>query len=555
MIKFFEYCDFCHIIIEPKVDFNDLEVLKTLLEKDFSFWHIEFGRVYMIDEVFIKLLYNELYNNNKDIKITTHKNKLNHYLRKLGFQTTFKSLVTKDIVSVDAIEIVLIGGSADSTDKIINIIKNTTIKKLTYIIVQHIDENQKLFFDQILQKYTDTPTLYAKENQKIKKGYIYIAPKNIHLEVLNGYFNFNDAPRYNYSKPSISMSYKSFSSYYKEKLLVIHECGYLGDGIDQLELLKENNTKLIIQDITECKAKDMIKNALKLKTYDYMLNIKDIISFLNLVDNNLSKSESINLLLEEIYKKYAYDFRLYNRDMISRRVDVFVAKHNINSIKDTMILILFNRSAFKVFFLEVSINVTEFFRDPKSFKNSIEVLDRFYKHNSSLKIWSAGCSSGEEIYSIAIILDILNLLKRSVLYATDFNNVILEEAKNGLYTKKSFDLANSNFNQLSLNQDLKKYFKSNNSFLEMDEKIKEKTLFFHHNLVEDSSFNEFDIIICKNVIIYFEIHLQERIFKLFYDSLKFGGHLVLGESESLPTMFKSKFKQCRDDCKIFKKVM
>jgi len=554
MLKFFNVSQFCHIVIEPPLTMSDTEMLEALLQKEYASWRIEFGRIYNVNVEIVNLLYKEIYENNKKISILAHKNKLSRYFNNLGFKVKFESLLKKNIVNLNDIQVVLIGGSADSSNKIMEIVKNITLNNLTLVIVQHVKLDIKGIFDEILQKFTKHKVSYAKDGEKIKKSSIYIAPSNKHLKVLNGYFLLSDGDKYNFSKPSVSISYSSFSSYYQEKLLVIQECGYASDGVDKLEFLKKNGSKLIIQDIDECEAKPMIQNALNVEVEDYALNTENIITYLNLIDKKTVRDAWIEYLLEKIYVIYNYDFKLYHKDMVNRRVDVFMIKHGIKEIKNAIGLILFNRSAFKVFFLELSINVTELFRKPLSFKQIVKFLNIHYTKNHSIKVWSAGCSSGEEVYSMAIILDSLGLLDKSIIYATDFNSVILEEAKNGIYSIKSYKVAKDNFSEIGVNTNIDSYFTKNNNYLIIDERIKKKTLFFQHNLVTDSSFNEFDIIICKNVIIYFDHDLQTRVFQLFYDSLRFGGHLVLGESESIIESFSNKFEKCSDDCNIFKKV-
>ena len=229
-------------------------------------------------------------------------------------------------------------------------------------------------------------------------------------------------------------------------------------------------------------------------------------------------------------------------------------KHDIKSIKNAVVVILFDKKAFKAFFLDVSINVTEFFRKPSSYVHLKNLLKQNYTKAHNIKIWSAGCSSGEEVYSTGILLDNIGMLKKSILYATDFNSVVLEEAKNGIYSKETYDLGKSNFKEMNIKSDLEDYFLENRNYVTIANKIIEKTNFFEHNLATDTTFNEFDIIICKNVIIYFDDNLKDIVFKLFYDSLKFGGHLILGNSESISSKYRSKFKICSEESKIYKKV-
>ncbi len=555
MIKYFDIANGgCHVVVNAPLTQESSSIIKSILSREYDSWHIEFGHIYNVEKALIDILYEEIFQNGKKVSITTHKHKLSRYLHNLGFQAKFDSLLKEEIVDIDSVEVILLGGSADSSTKVMEIVKNATLKNLSLIVVQHVEADKKGFFDEILKRYTNYDVSYAQDGEKIKKSHIYLAPPNRHLKVSEGRFVLSDEDKYNYSKPSVSLSYESFSSFYKEKLLVIQQCGYANDGVDRLEFLKAKKSKLVIQDASECEAKPMVVNALNVGVHDFVLNLKDVITLINVIDNVTTKEAWMEYLLDKIYERRNYDFRLYHKDMVARRMTVFMLKHEIKSVKNAIAMILFNQSAFKGFFLEVSINVTELFRKPKSFKLSLDILNRRHKHSRSVKIWSAGCSSGEEVYSLAILLDSLGLLERSIIYATDFNAVVLQEAKNGAYSIEEYEIAKENFKQIGLKTDLNDYLKANNNYVSVDEKIKSKTLFFQHNLIEDSSFNEFDIIICKNVIIYFNDVLQKKVFKLFYDSLKFGGHLVLGESEAISPMFADKFEKLNDECKIYRKI-
>ena len=553
MLKFFERDDVCDVILDPPLLHDDTLSLENLFKREYISWNITFGRVYNIDVKMVMLLSEYILHKQQSIHLKTHKNKLNRYLYRLGFDTNFESLIKNDVVDIDSIEIILIGGSADSSEKIIEIVKNIDLKNLSLIVVQHVDSAKNAIFDKILQDNTKHKVSYASNSQKLQKSNIYLAVADKHLEYQNNSFVLSSKEKYNLARPSISISYESFSEYYKEKLLVIQECGYVNDGVDKLKLLKKNKSKIIIQNSDECEAKSMPLEALKEESENYTFDLQNIIYYLKLL--NIDDEAKLLLYLKNtIYEIYSYDFRGYHQDMFKRRIDVFMLKHNIKKMKDAVGLILFNRSAFKGFFLEISINVTEFFRKPESFSGMLMFFNKYYKKNLNLKIWSAGCSSGEEAYSMAIMLDFLNLLEKTTIYATDFNSVILEEAKNAIYSKDSYKKARNNLFFIDSDKNLDEYIDKYNDFIIINEKIRKKVLFFQHNLVLDGSFNEFDIIICKNVIIYFEETLQERVFQLFYDSLKFGANLILGESENIHPSFISKFEQSNENLKIFKKV-
>lgn len=555
MIQSFRVGYLSHILFTLPVDLGDEKLLSSELNKGYKKYHLEFGKIYNININILNILYQEIVINKKDIQIITHTNNLYRYFNKLGFDVEFISLVKEYVVHINEIEVVLIGGSADSSPKIIEIVKNTHLNELSLVIVQHVEMGRKGIFDEILQHYTKHEVKYAQQDEKLKKGFIYIAPDSKHLKIRDGSFHLSDEEKYNFSKPSISLSYESFSNYYKEKLLVIQECGYVNDGVDKLPLLRENNSKLLIQNIQECVAKPMIQHALDLKLHDYVFSELEIIEYINFLNKKTSKEVWIEYLLYRIYEKHNNDFRFYHRDTIKRRLEVFMIKHEIKFIKDAIGIILFNKAAFKGFFLELSINVTELFRHPKALNNMLKVIKKELENQHHIRIWSAGCSSGEEVYSVSILLDCLSLLEKSIIYATDFNSVILEEAKNGVYSLESMHRAKENLSILDININLENYMDKKKKYFLINEKIKKKTHFFQHNLATDSSFNEFDIIICRNVIIYFDFNLQKKVFELFYNSLKVGGFLILGDSETLMKEYCDKFEQYSNVSKIYKKVI
>jgi len=555
MIQFFKKNQQCEIFLKPPLQENDFKQVEYLLNsKEYLSWRIEFGRIYSINASFVNLLYFEIFKNMKKITLVTHKIKLNRYLHKLGFETHFVSLIKDDIVKAEQVKIVLIGGSADSSQKILDIVKAIEFKNLTLVVVQHIDAELANHFDTILSAYTNNRVVYASEGERVEEATVYLAPRDRHLKVEDGCFKLDNSEKYNFARPSISLSYESFSNYYKDSMVAIQECGYIKDGVDKLPLLKENATLTILQDPKECSATSMIEEAKRLHLRDFIFTLEDMIDFIAFMDKKLDEKDWIDYLLEMIEKRYAYDFKHYSSAMVARRIKSFKINHQLHYTKDVVGTILFKRSAFKAFFLELSINVTELFRNPKSFNHIKSCLLKSFRHTRSIKLWSAGCSSGKEAYSLAILLQNLGMLEKSIIYATDFNSVVLEEAKNAIYSLENYQLGIQNFDALNLDDSLDNYVLKNDKFITIDDNIRKKIHFFEHNLVKDSSFNEFDIIICKNVIIYFDSTLQKRVFDLFYASLKFGGYLVLGKSEAIHPYYADKFEHCPDGCKIYKKV-
>ena len=554
MLRFFEQQGACHIFFEAPIDTVSVEQLENIFERGHESFYLDFGTLDSVRFEIVSVLEKALFQEGRSVRLVTHRIRLQRYLKKLGFQVEFVSLVGTNLKKVSNIEVVVIGGSADSSDKIIKIVESIVSDTIAVVVVQHQQEHGVMLFDTILQRVSSLKVLYARQGEPILKGCIYLAPPSYHLLVEDGCFVLSSAHRYNYSRPSISLAYGSFANYYKEKLVIIQECGYLDDGVDILESVQKMGATIIVQHPAECTADAMPKNVLKKELEEYLLKTDEIILYLQIVTMQKEPSDWFFFLLEQIYKRYGYKLFYYKHEMITRRLKIFMLKNGIKSVKDIVAPILFHKALFLSFLLEISINVTEFFREPESLKVLTQVFQQSKKNIHHVKVWSAGCSSGEEAYSLAILLDAIGVLQKTLLYATDFNKIVLQEAKNGIYSSKSYKQALVNLDQIGLDIALDDYIQKSEQYFFMKKDIRRHLHFFEHNLISDGSFNEFDIIVCRNVIIYFSEMLQERVFGLFYGSLRFGGYLLLGEHEEIASRYVHKFQRVDTARKLFKKV-
>lgn len=270
---------------------------------------------------------------------------------------------------------------------------------------------------------------------------------------------------------------------------------------------------------------------------------------LSSVDDNL-----LDIFLLHLYEKYGYDFRDYDKKSIKRRVELAIKRTRYNSYDTFFASIINSYENFYNLFADISINVTTFFRNPQTFKILRDVVLPYLDTFGYIRIWSAGCASGEEAYSIAIMLDELGLLHKSQIYATDFNNTIIQEAKNGIFPKKNFINYSQNYRQSGGTKDFTTYFEQNKEHMIIKDYIKEKILFFTHNLATDTSMNDFELILCRNTIIYFDQKLKQRVLKIFFDSLKRGGVLLLGETENINNSTQTLFSDYFPNNKIYKKL-
>jgi len=243
--------------------------------------------------------------------------------------------------------------------------------------------------------------------------------------------------------------------------------------------------------------------------------------------------EEIKELLGSIRQAYGYDFTEYAMASVKRRIHHFMNINKFSSIRSLSKILLRDESVFEQFIQEITVNVTEMFRDPPFYKSLRgHVIQRLATY-PFIKIWIAGASTGEEVYSIAIFLKEEGLLERSVIYATDINQRALQIAKEGVYHLRKMKSYTSNYIKAGGQHSFSDYYVSQYDAALLDRSLKQNIVFSAHNLAADRSFNEFQFISCRNVLIYFKQQLQTRVIDLFYESLCPFGFLALGNKESL----------------------
>ncbi|MGD2088178.1 MAG: protein-glutamate O-methyltransferase CheR [Candidatus Aminicenantes bacterium] len=241
----------------------------------------------------------------------------------------------------------------------------------------------------------------------------------------------------------------------------------------------------------------------------------------------------MDLLLEAIYQKYHYDFKDYSRAHLKRRLMYRMKAAGLESLSHLQHKILYDRSLFEALLLDLSINVTEMFRDP-SFYLAVrsKVIPRLKKY-PFIKVWHAGCSTGEEVYSMAILLKEEGLYEKTQIYATDFNTLVLQRAKQAIYPIDLVKEYTLNYQKAGGINSFADYYTAKYHSVILEPTLKERIVFADHNLVTDGVFGEMNMILCRNVLIYFTKKLQTRVIQLFMDSLTPCGFLCLGSKESL----------------------
>jgi chemotaxis protein methyltransferase CheR len=239
------------------------------------------------------------------------------------------------------------------------------------------------------------------------------------------------------------------------------------------------------------------------------------------------------LLTEAVFRRYGLDFRNYAVASLRRRVQLAMHEEGVVTISALTDRLLHDPPAMERLLLRLSINVTSMFRDPGFF---LALRDRVVAHLRSypfVRIWHAGCATGEEVYSMAILLQEEGIYDRCRIYATDFNEVALQRARDGIVALDTMQEHSTNYLRAGGHGSLSDYYTANYGHAIFRQSLRKNVIFSQHNLVTDGSFNEFNLILCRNVMIYFNEHLQNRVHKLLWASLRRYGVLGLGNKETL----------------------
>lgn len=272
------------------------------------------------------------------------------------------------------------------------------------------------------------------------------------------------------------------------------------------------------------------------------------------IQPHLLMQSHLAAIVEALHQKYGYDFRQYSEAHIKRRIMNRMAMSGLEDVSQMPSKILNDEAFASILLQDLSITVTEMFRDPGFYRSLRENVVPILKTYPFIKIWHAGCSTGEEAYSTAIIMQEEGLYDRTTIYATDFNQRALNSAKEGIFSNKLMKEYTANYQLSGGKESFSDYYTSNYDNVIMNQSLKKNIVWANHNLVTDSVFAEVHLILCRNVLIYFERELQNKTQKLFYDSLIHGGILCLGAKEGLHfTDLSEKYIELDKKQRIFKK--
>jgi chemotaxis protein methyltransferase CheR len=272
-------------------------------------------------------------------------------------------------------------------------------------------------------------------------------------------------------------------------------------------------------------------------------------------DERRLQALEIELLLTGLAERYGYDFRHYARASLTRRIRKVMQNESLPSISSLQSRLLHDANAAMRFVASVTVHTTAMFRDPDVYRVLRSEVIPLLRTYPFVRVWHAGCSSGEEVYSLAILLEEEGLYDRCRIYATDISDAILEQARQGVFPLRAMREHTRAYQAAGGTSDFSSYYIADHEHAVFRTSLRRQLVFSQHNLVCDSVFNEFQLIVCRNVLLYFDESLRQRAHDLFHSSLSNFGVLVLGKKESLRfTEHVASYQELRDGARVYRKV-
>lgn len=262
----------------------------------------------------------------------------------------------------------------------------------------------------------------------------------------------------------------------------------------------------------------------------------------------------VELLVEAVFRRYGHDFRHYARSHLMRRFKQLAGKWKLGRLSELLPPILHDETAFESMLQELSVTVTTMFRDPPVYRRIRETVLPILRTYPFVRVWVAGCATGEEAYSLAIVFKEAGMYDRTTIYATDFNDTALEKARSGVFALDGIRSYSENYRLSGGTRSFADYYYATGDGAMLDPALKDNIVFANHNLAVDGIFSEVHLILCRNVLIYFNRRLQERVFSLFNESLVHNGFLCLGEFEEIIAAYSGLYRRMDRKSRLFQLI-
>jgi len=476
--------------------------------------------------------------------------------------------IKKNMTSSKDFYVVGIGASAGGLEAIEAFFSTVPSNSgLAYVIIQHLSPDYKSLMPEILIKRTSLPVHTAEDGMLVKPDNVYLIPRKMNMKIFHSKLHLTEKSTSHMLNLPIDIFFQSLAEDFEEKAIAIVLSGTGSDGSRGIRMVKERGGIVIAHDPDNSKFDGMPKSAITTGTVDYILRPQDmpakIISYVGHPyiqkkdrDNYLSMvpEDYLSKIILIVKEAYGLDFTYYKDTTISRRIERRLSINQIENLRDYLEYLSSSKIEQKTLYNELLIGVTKFFRDTEAFllvEN--EVIPKIFENKTEkdeIRIWISACSTGEEAYSIAILFK--EYMKKNSLYndikifATDVDKSAVEYASTGIYNSSitadvSSERLDKFFNQLGENS-----YRINDS-------IREMIVFASHNVIKDPPFNKIDFLTCRNLLIYFQAPLQQKVLSVFNFALNKNGYLFLGSSETIGEM-ETYFETFSHKWKIFKSV-
>jgi two-component system CheB/CheR fusion protein len=445
--------------------------------------------------------------------------------------------------------IVGIGASAGGLEAMEDFFKNLPEDSgMAFVVIQHLDPNHVGILPELLQRTTYMKVTQVTDHMQAKPNHVYVIPPNKSMSVLNGYLHLFEPTETRGLRLPIDIFFRSLADDQQEKSVGIILSGMGSDGSLGLKAIKEKNGLVLVQDPLTAKFNGMPNSAIAAVTVDILAAANELaaklVSLLKfspaasekplIDDKSKTNLEKIVILLRT---QTGHDFSLYKKNTLFRRIERRMAIHQIDKIANYVRFLQANPKELEILFKELLIGVTNFFRDAAVWKMLKErVLPDLFNelpNGHVLRVWITGCSTGEEAYSFAIIFkEAYEKVKHNKnltlqIFASDIDKDAIEIARKGVFSSNI--IADVSPEQLS------KYFTGNETNYNVNTSVREMIVFAPHDVIKDPPFTKLDFLLCRNLLIYMEAELQQKLMNLFHYSLNAGGLMLLGSAENVNT--------------------
>lgn len=460
--------------------------------------------------------------------------------------------------------IVAIGASAGGLEAIQTFFKHVPENSnVAYVVIQHLSPDYKSLMDELLARYTNIAINIVTDGMVVEKNNIYLIPPRKNMSLFNNKLLLDDQDFQKGHSLPIDIFFKSLAKERTNKAIGVILSGTGSDGTLGSRAIKESGGMIMVQYPEDAKFDGMPRSAISTGVVDYVLKTElmpqELLKYIkhpfvtknNSLEDILSKDIDVLSRILMVLRDFSgIDFSYYKENTIIRRLERRLSINQYNNLDDYFNFLIESDNEKNILYRELLIGVTRFFRDEETFNFIKEkVIENLVKNSASttIRIWSAACSTGEEAYSLAILFleyfEKQNIKKELKIFATDIDKDAIEIASNGFYP----DSVVSDIEPKLLT----KYFSRKDNGYKIHEKVRKSVIFAKHNVLKDPPFSKIDLISCRNLFIYLKSKIQLKVLSMFYFSLTENGYLMLGSSETIGDMSEA-FYTINSKLKIFK---